>query len=562
MLRLLRIRNFAIIDELELEFDSGFNAITGETGAGKSIILDAIGLILGNRANADVIRTGSDEATVEAVFDVGRNESFERKLEAHGIDISRADHEILVKRTIHRNGKNKIFLNGELITLSQLAEICENLVELCSQHEHQSLAKPSYQLDLLDRYGSLTDKRREVRELFSALRSAESELRSFGGDERERARTEDFLRFQLTELDEFDPKPGEEESLNIERRRLLNATHLMEAVDQALGFLGGSDSSDGDVRTLLARASQRLTKASQLDSTLSTATEAVERAIVEADEAIAQLGSYGANLETDPSRLETIEERLVRWSEIKKKYGGTVEEVLETRERIGHELSEFADRQDKVNDLEARIASLQVEYSKSARELSKKRKNVSKTLRDTIKLELSELMMLDTSFEIEFTELPREAWSSDGFDRIQFMFSPNPGESVKPVGKIASGGEMSRVMLAIRRTIADRGCIGVYLFDEIDAGIGGQTATVVGKKLQSVAKYNQVICITHLPQVAAFSGSHYSVSKKVSSGRTTSQITLLEGMKRIDELARMLGGLNVTEKSRAHAKDLLKQAEI
>ena len=563
MLRLLRIRNFAIIDELELEFDSGFNAITGETGAGKSIILDAIGLILGNRANADVIRTGSDEATVEAMFEVGHNEVFERKLEAHGIDISQADHEIIVKRTIHRNGKNKIFLNGELITLSQLAEICENLVELCSQHEHQSLAKPTYQLDLLDRYGGLTDKRREVRELFSALRSAETELRSFGGDERERARTEDFLRFQLTELEEFDPKEGEEENLNTERRRLLNATHLMEAVDQALSFLGGSESSNGDdVRTLLARASQRLTKASQLDSTLSVATESIERAIVEADEAIAQLGSYGSSLETDPSRLETIEERLVRWSEIKKKYGGTVEEVLETRARIERELSEFADRQDKVNDLEVRIASLQVEYEKSARELSKKRKNISKTLRDSIKRELSELMMVDTSFEIEFTQLPREGWSNDGYDRIQFMFSPNPGEDVKPVGKIASGGEMSRVMLAIRRTIADRGCIGVYLFDEIDAGIGGQTATVVGKKLQSVAKYNQVICITHLPQVAAFSGSHYSVSKKVASGRTTSQITLLEGMKRIDELARMLGGLNVTEKSRAHAKDLLKQAEI
>lgn len=561
MLRLLRIRNFAIIDELELEFHAGFNAITGETGAGKSIILDAIGLILGNRANADVIRTGSDEATVEALFDVGRNETFTKKLQAHGLDIDLADQEIIVKRTVHRNGKNKIFLNGELVTLTQLAEICENLVELCSQHEHQSLGKAAYQLDLLDRYGGLLDKRREVRELHSALRSCEAELRAQGGDDRERARTEDFLRFQLTEIDEFAPKEGEEEELATERRRLLNATNLMESVDQAMGMLGGSESADNeDVRTLLARASQRLSKAVALDNTLNAAAEAIERALVETDEAIEQLGSYGANLEVDPNRLETIEERLARWSDLKKKYGGTFQEVIDTRTRFETELNEFASRAGKVAELEARRVSLRMEYEKSARELSKKRKNIAKTLRETIKKEIGELMMLETGFDIEFTELAAEHYGPEGLDRVQFLFSPNPGEALKPMTKIASGGELSRVMLAIRRTIADRGAIGVYLFDEIDAGIGGQTATVVGKKLQSVAKYNQIICITHLPQVAAFSSSHYSVAKKVSSGRTTSQITLLKGGQRVDELARMLGGLNITEKSRAHAKDLLAQA--
>ncbi|MBI3544860.1 MAG: AAA family ATPase, partial [Deltaproteobacteria bacterium] len=238
MLRLLRIRNFAIIDELELEFHSGFNAITGETGAGKSIILDAVGLILGNRANADVIRAGSDEATVEALFDVGQNEYLERKLHAHGLDASRGEAEFVIKRTVHRNGKNKIFFNGELVTLSQLADICENLVDLCSQHEHQSLSKPAFQLDLLDRYGGLQDKRREVRELFSALRSRENELNALGGDESERARTEDYLRFQLTEIDEFGPESGEEERLVVERRRLLNSTQLMDATNQTLQFLG------------------------------------------------------------------------------------------------------------------------------------------------------------------------------------------------------------------------------------------------------------------------------------------------------------------------------------
>lgn len=559
MLRLLRIRNFAIIDELELEFHGGFNAITGETGAGKSIILDAIGLILGNRANADVIRTGSDEATVEALFDIGRNEAFQKKLQDHGLDV--ADQEIIIKRTVHRNGKNKIFLNGELITLSQLAEICGNMVELCSQHEHQSLGKAAYQLDLLDRYGGLTDKRRQVRELHSALRSCEAELRALGGDDRERARTEDFLRFQLTEIDEFGPREGEEEELATERRRLLNATNLMEAADQSMALLGGSDSADGDdVRTMLARASQRIGKALQLDSTLAAASEAIERAIVETDEAIEQLSSYAQGLEVDPGKLEEIEERLAKWSDLKKKYGGTYAEVLETRTRIESELNEFADRQGKVAELDTRMISLRIEYEKSARELSKKRKAIAKTLKETIKKELGELMMLETGFDVEFTEPAPEQWGADGLDKVQFLFSPNPGESLKPMTKIASGGELSRVMLAVRRTIADRGAIGVYLFDEIDAGIGGQTATVVGKKLQSVARYNQVICITHLPQVAAFSNAHFSVAKKVVSGRTTSQITLLVGGKRVDEIARMLGGLNVTDKSRAHAKDLLAQA--
>lgn len=558
MLRLLRIRNFTIIDELELEFHGGFNAITGETGAGKSILLDAIGLILGNRANADVIRTGSDEATVEALFDVGHNDAFERKLVAQGLDLSRHNHEIVIKRTVHRNGKNKIFLGGELITLSQLADICENLVDLCSQHEHQSLAKPAFQLEMLDRFGGLLDKRRETRELYSALRSCELEFKVLLGDDSQRARTEDFLKFQLAEIDEFDPREGEEESLSIERKRLLNSTNLMEIANQTLALVCGSDATDGDdAITLLARASQRLAKAVQIDPSLQSAADALTRAKVEADEAAAQLGSYAQGLDLDPNRLEQLEERLAKWSEMKKKYGGSAQEIFSARDRIERELDEFSHRQERLRALQAKLAAFKASYEKLASDLSKKRRGVAKTLRGSIQQELGELMMPGTRFDIEFSEAE---WSADGIDRIQFLFSPNPGEGLKPVAKIASGGELSRVMLAIRRTISDRGGIGVYLFDEIDAGIGGQTASVVGKKLQSVSKYNQVICITHLPQVAAYAAAHFSVTKKIASGRTLSQIRLLKDKSRVDELARMLGGLNVTERSRAHAKDLIDQA--
>lgn len=561
MLRLLRIRNFAIIDELELEFHGGFNAITGETGAGKSIILDAISLVLGNRANADLIRSGSDEATVEALFDVGANDAFLQKLTKQGLNID--DQEIIIKRTVHRNGKNKIFLNGELVTLAQLGEVCENLVELCSQHEHQSLSKTSFQLDLIDRYGGLFEKRREIRELYSGLRSSESELRALLGGDREHARTEDFLRFQAAEIDEFNPRDGEEEALIQERRRLLNATNLIETINQALAFIEQEDES---VRNLLSRASQRVSKSLALDEGLRPAADAIERALLEVDEASTQLSSYADGLEADPARLETVEARLTKLAELKRKYGATVAEIKATREDLENELNEIANRSGRVKELEDQIAEVKRDYQKLAGDLSKKRKNVAKTLTKTIQQELAELSMAGTRFDVEFSMLEGHDGQlqagPDGVDRVHFLFSPNAGEELKPVNKIASGGELSRVMLAIRRTIADRGNIGVYLFDEIDAGIGGQTATIVGKKLQSVAKYNQVICITHLPQVAAFASAHYSVNKKVSAGRTLSSIEPLEGSKRVDELARMLGGMNVTDKSRAHAKDLLKQASL
>ncbi|MBI2607069.1 MAG: DNA repair protein RecN [Deltaproteobacteria bacterium] len=534
MLRLLRIRCFAIIDELELEFGKGFNAITGETGAGKSIIMDAVSLILGNRANNDVIRTGADEATVEAIFDLD-------------------DSEMLVKRTVHRGGKNKIYINGELATVAQLSSLCGNLVELCSQHENQSLSKPTFQLDLLDRYGGLLEKRGTTRELYSALRASREELATLTGTAA--GRSEDFLRFQLKEIEEFDPKEGEEEALLAERRRHIHSAQLLESVAQAAGCLDSSE--DDDARTLVGRALTRINKAVELDPALEPTVQALSRAIAELDEAAGLLGSYAQNLEIDAGRAEEVEERLERWSQMKRKYGADAATILAARDRIAGELSDFENHGARIAEVQARIETLTADYAKAARELSKKRKHIAKTLAKTIEDELSELSMPGTRFEIEFSETGE---APDGIDRVQFLFSPNAGEEPKAIAKIASGGELSRVMLAVRRTIADRGGIGVYLFDEIDAGIGGQTATVVGKKLKSVSKFNQIICITHLPQVAAFAAMHYHVTKKVSAGRTQSRIAALEGAARVDELARMLGGLNLTEKSRGHARDLLKDA--
>lgn len=558
MLRLLRIRNFAIIDELELEFDGGLSVITGETGAGKSIILDAIGLILGNRANTEIIRSGAEEATVEALFETGKNDALEKKLTAYGIDLKRMDHELLVKRTVHKNGKNRIFLNGELITLTQLAHICEDLVDLCSQHEHQSLSKASYQLDLLDRYGGLIDVKRTVREVYSALRSKEAELQSLLGHGSDTPRTEDFLKFQINEIEEFAPQEGEEEALNQERKRLIHASSLQESVGYILSLMDSSASEGFDVLTLVGKAQQRLSKAQEQDPSLDSFSQALERAKVELQEASFGLNQYADSLEIDPDRLDTVEKRLNEWSRIKKKYGSTLNEILTTRDKLQSELYEFSHKQERIAKIESQLSHLKEEYLVCAQDLSARRKAIARTLEETVQQELSELMMPQTRFEVSFEE---HEWSSEGLDKAQFLFSPNPGETPKPIGRIASGGELSRVMLSIRRTISDRGGIGVYLFDEIDAGIGGQTASIVGRKLRSVAKYNQVICITHLPQVAAYATKHYSVEKRVVSGRTISEIHALTNTARVGELARMLGGLNVTDKSKAHAKELLKQAE-
>ena len=560
MIHILRIRNFAIIDQCELEFKDGFNVITGETGAGKSIILDAIGLILGNRSNLDVIRTGSDEAVVEAVFDIGSNQAIHQKLIHFGLNFNKNESnssELLVKRVIHRNGKNKIFINGELVTLSQLSELCSSLVELCSQHEHQSLSKPSYHLDLIDKYGGLFSQRHEIGELYSAIKSLQNELDSLDGKNEKGISEFDFLKFQQQEIQDFDPKEKEEEELLSERRKLMNATQLTDSVGMALQFLDGSENTD--VATLIMKSIQKLTKASELDSSLSPMVEGLEKALVEVKESALSISSYLQDCEVDPVRLEEVEARLSQWSNLKRKYGVDYSAVMSSLERIEKNIFNHEHKLERIEEIRSQIHQAMEEFNKKANELSKKRKNISKTLLKTLEAELTELSMSGAKFEADFQNIDL---AQNGIDRLEFLFSANSGEEAKPMAKIASGGELSRVLLALRRTIADRGGISVYLFDEIDAGIGGQTASVVGRKLKSVSKHNQVICITRLAQVAAFADNHFTVSKSVEKGRTISHIDSLNSDERVNEIARMLGGLKISDKTRAHAKEILKESVL
>ncbi len=560
MLQFLRIRNFAIIENLEAEFSNGLNIVTGETGAGKSILLDAIGLILGYRANTDSIRSGCEEAVVEAIFDIKQNQKILNKLYHSGFDAQSGNNELLIKRTIHRNGKNKIFLNGELITLGQLEDICKNLVEVCSQHEHQSLALPSMQLELLDRYGGLLNQREEIKEHFSAMQSIEHEITSLKNSAQNQ-NPEDMLQllqYQIKEIDDFNWKLGEEEVLNAEKQRLSHAMQLLDTIQTSLNFLEGSDSvEEAPVLVLLNRIQNKVSKTLDFDPSFLDALERLERAKIELKELSFLFSSYLKKISFNSEKQEEIEKRLFRFSELKKKYNTTSEGFLSIKINLEKEIEKLSQYEDKIIEKQRRYQEIQKSYYQLAQELSKKRHNIANALQTSICRELSELNMSQCRFKVCFEKC--EA-SPVGIDRVIFLFSANPGESEKPIEKVVSGGELSRLFLSIRRTIADQGSISVYLFDEVDAGIGGHTAHMVGKKLKSVAKHNQVLCITHLPQVAAFADTHYSVAKQIIKGRTVSQILLLQKQDRIEELARMLGGIKMTLKSKEHAEELLKQA--
>jgi DNA repair protein RecN (Recombination protein N) len=555
MLETIKIKNFAIIDSLELEFKNGLNIITGETGAGKSILLEAIGLILGNRASTDTIQTGAESASVEAVFDISENQNIKQKLKFYEIESDNSS--LIIKRVIHKNGKNKILINGSFVTTKELSDICFSLVELCSQHENQSLTKSAYQLELLDKYANTQELKLKVSEKYKEYKSLVQELDEINSSTLSQE-AKDFLLFQLNEINQFNPKPNEEEELQEERKKLSHITNILENLTLALKFLESED-SDATVLDLLSKSLNKLARITEYDSNLNTLYETLENAQTIIQEIIFSLNQYKDKIEADPNRLEEVESRLAEWSKMKKKYGVNSEAILLKKEEIQKKLTQFENKQEIINELENKIKKRFEELNALSLELSNLRKKAAKKLTKEIEKELHELSLQNSKFEIHFET---NEISENGIDKIQFLFSANLGEDLKPISKVASGGELSRIMLAIRQIVASHKGLSVYLFDEIDSGIGGVTASIVGKKLKNLAKNNQVLCITHLPQVAAFADAHYLVSKSVQGSKTISSIKPLTSQERIDEIARMLGGLSINEKSKEHAKVLLKEAKI
>ncbi|MDB4868191.1 MAG: recN [Cohnella sp.] len=556
MLRELTIRNLAVIEKVSVSFHQGFHVLTGETGAGKSIVIDALALAAGGRGSSEMIRHGSDRADLEALFDLPAGHPVWETLEKIGIEAD--SHEsLLIRREIQAQGKSTARINGQNVTLSMLREVGEHLVNLHGQHEHQSLLRTDRHLEWLDQFAgdSMIKDKAEYRELFRQYQNVLSERRELEDKSRQGIQMLDLYRFQVEEIENARLKPGEDESLEDERRKLMHAEKLADAVSEAYDLLYGSKGL-----TALSKALSRLKDIVKVDpATLEPLVEQLQSSYYAAEDASFQLRDYQENIEFNPQRLAQLEQRLDVLFGLKRKYGETVEEILEYQQKIRSETERLQNRDERLRDLEAKEQSLLDELKARAERLASIRRDAAKVLARAIVQELDDLQMTRSVFEVKLETGPLTA---SGADSAEFLLSTNPGEPPKPLAKIASGGEMSRVMLALKAIFARIDQVPVLVFDEVDTGVSGRAAQAVADKLSKLSRHCQVFAITHLPQVACMADHQYEISKTVNGeGRTLTSVQELQGELRVEELARLLGGVEVTEKTRHHAQEMLVLAE-
>lgn len=557
MLLELRIKNFAIIDELSLTFTKGLNVLTGETGAGKSIILNAVNVLLGEKVSEDWIRSSEEEANVEAIFDISKNREMREKVREKSIPLKREGEEdlLLIRRVISRSGRGKVFINGNLATLRMLSEIGEDLLSVYGQHEHQSLQRVETHIDLLDEFGDLFNLREEFLKHHQEFISLSEETERIRIEKEKRLKEKELMTFQSKEIEASKVQVGEEESLKEERIILNHAKRLMDFAHASIEILYSEESSVVErIQRILRQGREMAT----IDPALSPPLKILESTLIQLEEIIIALKDYSKRIEVNPGRIDEIESRLEEIDRLKRKYGPTIQDVLSFKEKIDRELKSFTSDEERLTQLEVQLKPLQQKVSDLSNRLSEERKKVALELKKSIEKELSSLGMKRTTFEIRIDPFPI---SSKGSDRVEFLISPNLGEEVKPLAKIASGGELSRMMLAMKKILAKVGGRQVLIFDEVDSGIGGAMAEVVGRKLKELSRHHQVICVTHLPQIACFADQHYSVKKEVRAGRTITLVNHLDQEAIVEEIARMLGGVKMTEKTRAHAKEMIENAK-
>ena len=553
MLIELRIKNFAIIDELNLSFSKGFNILTGETGAGKSIILNAVHLLLGDKATEEWIRSSEEEANVEALFDISGISEIREKIKEKAPHLQGTGEEdsLLIRRVISRSGRGKVFINGNLATLGVLSEVGEGLLSVYGQHEHQSLQRVETHIDILDEFGELLGLREEFQKQYLEFVSLSEEVEKIRAEKEKRAKERDLMAFQSREIEASGIQIGEEESLKEDRSILTHAKKLMDFAHLSEETLYSEEGSAIEkVQTIFNQCREM----AAIDPFLSQPLKALESIVIQLEETALALRDYSKRVEINPVRLDEIEERLEEIDRLKRKYGATIEEVLSFKLKIDEALKSFTSDEERLSQLEDRLEPLRQAVNDLARKLSGERKKVALELKKSVEKELNSLGMKKTVFEIR---VDPSAISLKGVDRVEFLISPNVGEEVKPLAKIASGGELSRIMLATKKILAKVGGRQVLIFDEVDSGIGGAMAEVVGKKLKELSRHHQVICVTHLPQIACFADQHHSVRKEVKSGRTITSVDRLDKESIVDEIARMLGGVKVTEKTKAHAREMI-----
>ena len=560
MLQLLRIRNLAIIEEVEIELDPGLTVVTGETGAGKSILIAALKLVLGGAGGAHLVRTGADRAEVEALFDLSQDPAARRRLADEGIDLP--DHELVVRRVLSARGRTRAYIGGRLATAASLRRLASGLVDISSQHQHHTLVDARSHVGYLDAFGRLDDLRGDVAGAHAALVQARQALR--GAEQRLAAREEreDLLRRQLDEVAQLDPQPGELDALAATLERHRHADRLLRVTSTAERDLYSADRA---VLTQLSGLLRPLVDLRGLDADLDALIDRIDATHVELEEAARDLAGWSARLDLDPGQHQAMEERYHALKRLRRKHGGSLEAVVAWRAAAEAELADLSDAELRVDEAERALRRAQAAARGAAQALSEARRHHAAALGAAITQELHGLGMPRARLEVAVRSPPDgdglDRLTALGWDQVEFAFAPNPGEAPRPLADVASGGELSRALLALKGVLSGLGPVGLYVFDEVDTGVGGAVAEVIGQKLRGVAAHHQVLCITHQPQVTVYGDQHLHVRKQVAEGRTFSQVHRLDPTERLEEVARMLGGIEVGEAAHQAAQALLESAQ-
>jgi DNA repair protein RecN (Recombination protein N) len=537
MLRFLRIRNLAVIEVVEVEFEPGFNVLTGETGAGKSIVVEAVGLLLGARSSADLVRTGESHAVIEAIFEHDGKET-------------------IVRRELTNQGRSRSFIGGALATAAALRELSAKLVELHGQHEHQALLDPLTHLPVLDEHAGLAELTSQVADSWAGVRTLREQLERSRMDSREKTARLDLITFQLGEIRKAAPRDAEDESLAATRQVLASAERVQRLCAESYAALY---ESDGSALASLGAVWKRVGELAAIDPQFGSYVEARDGIKGQLEDLAFFLRSYADTVDASPARLQEVEDRLALLERLKRKYGPTLGDVIERGHDLAREQELLTGAGERAEDLQKALNVASDRYLKAARELSRLRREAARQFARTVEGLLADLAMTRTRFEVRFNaaELGPEEWAESGIDRSEFFVSPNPGEELRPLARIVSGGELSRVMLALKTMAAGNEPGKTLIFDEVDAGIGGRVADVVGMRLRALGDRFQVLCITHLPQISAQATTHFRIEKNIRGGRTLTSVDRLNEAARVEEIARMIGGTVVTDHVRATARELL-----
>ncbi|EEO6565885.1 DNA repair protein RecN [Listeria monocytogenes] len=557
MLQEMTIKNFAIIESLSLTFQEGMTVLTGETGAGKSIIIDALGLLVGGRGSADFIRHGEERLELQGLFALAEdNLACRNALIENGIDAS--DDMVVLERSLFRSGKNSCRINGKLVTTVLLRQIGSKLIDIHSQHEHQELMNEEFHLSLLDRFASdkIKPALTKYQTNFKEYQTIEKEWQNWTKNERELAQRLDMLRFQQQEIENANLQAGEEDRLLEQKNILANFEKLNENLQGAYAAIQGEPGG----LEFVGEAMRQMETAASIHTDYKAVSEAISSSYYMLEDSMSQIRQSLDQLEFQPEELNQIESRLNDLNQLKRKYGKTIEDIIQYEQEISIEMEKLTDSESHVGHLETKLATLKTELTKQAATLTDIRKKAAVTLEKQIKQELNQLYMGKAIFSVRF-EANKMELTELGQDSVVFYMSTNPGEPLKPLAKIASGGELSRMMLALKTIFSRHQGITSIIFDEVDTGVSGRVGQAIAEKIYAVSVGSQVLCISHLPQVAAMANHHYYITKKVQNKRTTASVTVLKGVEKVEEISRMIAGIEVTELTKQHAKEMIEQAE-